>query len=112
MSDSNETVADLLELKLLNQHAIAAGLEDMALWIEARGSVDTHDKITNALEQLDVNADAITAAIEKAASKSSTAYSVPSADQKCSHQPRNASSFCRKMKGFLSLSSYSLTVSA
>jgi hypothetical protein len=65
MTDSNETVADVLELLLLNQHAIAAGLEEVALWIEARGSVDTHDNITTALGTLDLNADAITTAIEK-----------------------------------------------
>jgi hypothetical protein len=50
---------------IFNQHAIAAGLEEVALWIEARGSVDTHDNITTALERLDMNADAITTAIEK-----------------------------------------------
>lgn len=58
-------MADALELLLLNQHAIAAGLEEAALWIEARGSVYTHDNITTALERLDINADAITTAIEK-----------------------------------------------
>lgn len=65
MTDSNETVADVLELLLLNQHAIAAGLEEVALWIEARGSVDTHSTITTALERLDLNADAITIGLEK-----------------------------------------------
>jgi hypothetical protein len=65
MSDSNETVADVLELLLLNQHAIAAGLEEVALWIEARGSVDTHNNITTALKRLDINAEAITTAIDK-----------------------------------------------
>jgi hypothetical protein len=35
------------------------------LWIKARGSVDTHDNITTALETLDLNADVITTAIEK-----------------------------------------------
>lgn len=65
MNESNETVADALELLLLNQHAIAAGLEEVALWIEARGSVDTHDNITTPLKRLDMNADAIAAAIEK-----------------------------------------------
>jgi len=58
-------LADALELLLLNQHAIAAGLDEVALWIEARGSVDTHDNITTALGTLDLNADAITTAIEK-----------------------------------------------
>jgi hypothetical protein len=37
----------------------------VALWIEARGSIDTHDNITTTLERLDMNADAITTAIEK-----------------------------------------------
>lgn len=63
ITNSNETVADALELLLLNQHAIAAGLEEVALWIEARASVDTHDNITIALERLNRNADAITTAI-------------------------------------------------
>lgn len=35
------------------------------MWIEARGSIDTHDNITTALERLDMNAGAITTAIEK-----------------------------------------------
>ncbi|MGG3796957.1 hypothetical protein ABEU86_22210 [Pseudomonas paraversuta] len=65
MTGSNETMADALELLLLNQHAIAAGLEEVALWIEARGSLDTHDNITTALGTLDLNADAITTTIEK-----------------------------------------------
>jgi len=65
MNDSNETVADVLELLLLNQHAIAAGLEEVALWIEARGSVDTHDNITTALGTLDLNANAITTTLKK-----------------------------------------------
>jgi hypothetical protein len=65
MTISNDTIADALELLLLNQHAIAAGHEEVALWIEARGSVDTHDNITTAQERLDMNADVITTAIEK-----------------------------------------------
>ena len=50
---------------IFNQHAIAAGLEEVALWIEARSSVDTQENIVTALERLDMNADAINAAIEK-----------------------------------------------
>lgn len=65
MTTSNETMADALELLLLNQHAIAAGLEEVALWIEARGAADTHQNVATALEQLDINAESITAAIEK-----------------------------------------------
>lgn len=65
MTDNNETMADALELLLLNQQAIVAGLEEVALWIEARGSVDTHDNIVTALGTLDTNAGGIAAAIEK-----------------------------------------------
>ncbi len=65
MTTTNETMADALELLLLNQHAIAAGLEEVALWIEARGAVDTHQNVVGALGRLDVNAESITSAIEK-----------------------------------------------
>lgn len=37
--------------------AIAAGLEEVALLIEARGAVDTHQNVVTALERLDVNAE-------------------------------------------------------
>lgn len=50
---------------IFNQHAIAAGLKEVALWIEARGSEDTHENIVTALERLDMNANAVTTAIEK-----------------------------------------------
>lgn len=65
MTTSNETMADALELLLLNQHAIAAGLEEVALWIEALGAVDTYQNVVTALGQLDINAENIAAAIEK-----------------------------------------------
>lgn len=65
MTKSSEVMADALELLLLNQHAIAAGLEEVALWIEARGAAETHQNVVTALERLDMNAESITAAIEK-----------------------------------------------
>lgn len=65
MTTTNETMADALELLLLNQHAIAAGLEEVALWIKARGAVDTHQNVVGSLERIDVNAESITSAIEK-----------------------------------------------
>ncbi|VVP68805.1 hypothetical protein PS914_00769 [Pseudomonas fluorescens] len=63
MTTRDETIADALELIQLNQIAIAAGLEEVALWIEARGSLNVHDNITTALEALDKNAGGITSAI-------------------------------------------------
>ena len=65
MTARDTTIADALELLLLNQTAIAAGLEEVALWIEARGSLDTHENISSALITLDRNADGITAAINR-----------------------------------------------
>lgn len=65
MTTSQETMADALELLLLNQHAIAAGLEELALWIAARGAADTHQNVVTELEQLDMNAKGITAAIDR-----------------------------------------------
>ncbi|SEI69253.1 hypothetical protein SAMN03159298_01076 [Pseudomonas sp. NFACC07-1] len=62
---SSEVIADALELLLLNQHAVAAGLEEVALWIKSRGAVDTHQNVVSALERLDMNAESITAAIER-----------------------------------------------
>lgn len=65
MTDHNATIADVLELIALNQVALRAGLEEVALWIEARGSVDIHENIITALETLDLNADAIKSGIQK-----------------------------------------------
>lgn len=65
MTDHNATIADVLELIALNQIALRAGLEEVALWIGARGSLDIHGNIVTALETLDLNADAIKAGIEK-----------------------------------------------
>ncbi|MGO4309747.1 hypothetical protein AB4Z35_07675 [Pseudomonas sp. KB_15] len=72
MADNNATIADVLELLLINQDAIAAGLEEVALWIKARGSVDTHENIVTALETLDLNVDAINAGIASLAGTSSS----------------------------------------
>jgi hypothetical protein len=33
MADHNVTIADVLELLLINQNAIGAGLEEVTLWI-------------------------------------------------------------------------------
>ena len=63
MTTHNETIADALELIQLSQHALGAAVEEIALWIEARGSLNVHDNITTALEALDTHADGITSAI-------------------------------------------------
>jgi len=59
------TTANILELLLINQNAIAAGLEEVALWIKERGSLETHENVIGALATLDLNASAIQQGIEK-----------------------------------------------
>lgn len=64
MDDRTAVTADMLELLLLNQHALRAGLEELSLWIKQRGSSNVHDNVLGALTTLDTNAQAIAAGIE------------------------------------------------
>ncbi|WP_095152348.1 hypothetical protein [Pseudomonas sp. Irchel s3b5] len=63
--DANIATADVLTLLLHNQHALAAAIEEVALWAKACGSSETHENAVTALETLDANASAITAGIMK-----------------------------------------------
>ncbi|MEX5683009.1 hypothetical protein [Pseudomonas silesiensis] len=63
--EANIATADVLTLLLLNQHALAAAIEEIALSVRATGSHETHGNAIAALETLDVNASAITAGILK-----------------------------------------------
>ncbi|MDR6913705.1 hypothetical protein J2X66_000552 [Pseudomonas sp. 3296] len=68
MADQNEVniaTADVLTLLLHNQHALAAAIEELALWVRANGSPEAHDNAISALNTLDTNASAITAGILK-----------------------------------------------
>ncbi|MNL72855.1 hypothetical protein D3C87_1982340 [compost metagenome] len=68
MQDNTEVqiaIADVLTLLLHNQHALAAAIEEVALWVKARGSSETHENAVTALQTLDANASAITAGILK-----------------------------------------------
>lgn len=68
MTDSNHTsiaTADVLTLLLHNPPAIAAAIEEVALWARSMGSSETHDNAVAALETIDINASAITAGILK-----------------------------------------------
>ena len=62
---ANITTADVLTLLLHNQHALSAGLEEVALWIRANGGIESHHNVITAMETLDRNASAITAGILK-----------------------------------------------
>lgn len=58
-TEANIATADALTLLLYNQHALAAAIEEVALWAK------THENAITALETLDANASAITAGILK-----------------------------------------------
>ncbi|WP_016771252.1 hypothetical protein [Pseudomonas sp. R62] len=63
--DANIAAADVLTLLLHNQHAIAAAIEELALWAKAGGSPFTHESVVASLETLDKNASAISDGILK-----------------------------------------------
>lgn len=66
MSDhlgTNIATADALTLLLHNQHALAAAIEEIAVWLSANGVEVVADNAVMAIETLDKNAKAITNAI-------------------------------------------------
>ncbi|MEX5504616.1 hypothetical protein Q1J61_12525 [Pseudomonas putida] len=65
MNDHSLTTASTLELLLLNQEAIRAALEELSLWVSHRGSTATHDNVMTALATLDLNAEAISSALNR-----------------------------------------------
>ncbi|WP_053162055.1 hypothetical protein [Pseudomonas brassicacearum] len=65
LNEANIATADVLTLLLHNQHALAAAIEELALWARTTGSPETHDNAITALSTLDKNAAAITAGILK-----------------------------------------------
>ncbi|MGP6424595.1 MULTISPECIES: hypothetical protein [unclassified Pseudomonas] len=62
-SSSNIATADALTLLLHNQHALAAAIEEVAVWLAASGAAVVADNAVMAMETLDTNAKAITDAI-------------------------------------------------
>ncbi|KIQ57958.1 MULTISPECIES: hypothetical protein [Pseudomonas fluorescens group] len=64
-SDAHIAIADVLTLLLHNQHALAAAVEEVALWAKASGSSEAHEHAIAAMKTLDANASAITAGIFK-----------------------------------------------
>jgi len=64
-TDAQIAIADVLTLLLHSQHALAAAIEEMALWAKASGSNEVHEHAVAAMETLDSNASAITAGILK-----------------------------------------------
>ncbi|NKF25539.1 hypothetical protein HER21_03675 [Pseudomonas sp. BGM005] len=62
-SASNIATADALTLLLHNQHALAAAIEEVAVWLAANDVAVVADNAVMAMETLDTNARAITDAI-------------------------------------------------
>ncbi|MDD0969384.1 MULTISPECIES: hypothetical protein [Pseudomonas] len=62
-SSSNIATADALTLLLHNQHALAAAIEEVAVWLASSGAAVVADNAVMAMETLDTNAKAITDAI-------------------------------------------------
>lgn len=65
MDDKATATADALELLHMNQQALRAGVEEISLWLRARGSENTFQNAMVALQAMDSNADAIASAIER-----------------------------------------------
>ncbi|MCD9118359.1 hypothetical protein [Pseudomonas bijieensis] len=58
-----ETIADVLELLSLNQEALSACIDELALHLLKTGATDLHANIKCALTTLDTNAQGISSAI-------------------------------------------------
>ncbi|MGY3305601.1 hypothetical protein ACVK1X_004925 [Pseudomonas sp. PvR086] len=63
--DANIATADALTLLLHNQHAIAAAIEELSLWVRLQGEPVVHLNVMTALKTIDKNAAAISAEIYK-----------------------------------------------
>ncbi|SMQ22184.1 hypothetical protein SAMN04488483_0143 [Pseudomonas helmanticensis] len=62
-SDSNIATADALTLILQNQHALGAAIEEVTKWFSENGVENVAANAVTAMETLDANAKALTAAI-------------------------------------------------
>ncbi|MNJ23019.1 hypothetical protein D3C77_173970 [compost metagenome] len=65
MDDKATAIADALELLWLNQQAIRASTEELALWVKQRGSENSYQNTMVALQTLDTNAEAIAQLLER-----------------------------------------------
>jgi len=64
-NNASITTADVLTLLWEGQLALAASIEELALWVRTNGSPDTHQNVVDALSALDRNSTAITTGILK-----------------------------------------------
>lgn len=63
MDDKSAAIADALELLHMDNQAIRASIEEIALWLRARGSESTFQNAMMSLQALDANANSIASAI-------------------------------------------------
>ncbi|MBA1192975.1 hypothetical protein G7007_08885 [Pseudomonas entomophila] len=63
--DKAASIADALEALHMNQQAIRASTEEIALWLRARGSENTFEDVMVTLQMLDTNAEVIASVIEQ-----------------------------------------------
>lgn len=64
-SDVLTATADVLTLLLHNQHALAAAIEELSLWVRLQGEPVVHLNVVTALKTIDTNAHSIAAGIFK-----------------------------------------------
>jgi hypothetical protein len=65
MEDKAAAIADALELLWMNQQAIRASTEELALWVKQRGSVNSYQNVMIALQTLDTNAEPIAQTLQR-----------------------------------------------
>lgn len=65
MEDRDAAIADALEALHMNQQAIRASIEEIALWLRSRGSENTFENAMVAPQALDTNAEVIASVIKR-----------------------------------------------
>lgn len=65
MEDRDAAIANALEALHMDQTALRAAIEEVALWLRTRGSENTFQNAMTALQALDTNDDAIASAIDR-----------------------------------------------
>ncbi|MGZ0718884.1 hypothetical protein [Pseudomonas palleroniana] len=64
MQNSDELIADILEVLQLNQNALGAAIEEISLWVRSRGEPGVHANVMGTLKTLDQSSGAIAVAIK------------------------------------------------
>lgn len=65
MDKNDQPIANALELILMNQDALRAGLEEVAVWSKHKGSINLYEDLMSLVSVLDMNAESLTGSIER-----------------------------------------------